>query len=172
MDRGLSVDYHEHRADGGGTRWVAIGDTIADQTIATWTGAFLTNTGVWTNASDRALKDGFTALDSQAVLDGVVNLPITRWHYRHDGPAVEHIGPTAQDFKAAFGLGSSDTGIGTVDADGVALAAIQGLNAKLEAVRAEKDAEIAALRAELAAIRSVLATVTRNWATQTAEVVP
>ena len=80
------------------------------------------------------------------------------------------MGPTAQDFTAAFGLGSSrHRASARVDADGVALAAIQGLNAKLEAVRAAKDAEIAALRAELAAIRSVLATVTRNWATQTAE---
>ena len=60
----------------------------------------------------------------------------------------------------------------TVDADGVALAAIQGLNAKLEAERAAKDAEIAALRAELAAIRSVLATLAANRPTQTAVVGP
>ena len=50
---------------------------------------------------------------------------------------VRHIGPMAQDFKAAFGVGESDTGIATVDADGVVLAAIQGLNQKLEETRAE-----------------------------------
>jgi hypothetical protein len=33
-------------------------------------------------------------------------------------------GPMAQDFKAAFGVGETDTGITSVDADGVALAAI------------------------------------------------
>jgi flagellar biosynthesis/type III secretory pathway protein FliH len=43
------------------------------------------------------------------------------------------MGPTAQDFQAAFGLGSDEQCIGTVDADGVALAAIQGLNEKVEA---------------------------------------
>ncbi len=39
---------------------------------------------------------------------------------------MRHLGPTAEDFYAAFGLGS-DAGIGTVDADGVALATIQAL---------------------------------------------
>ena len=43
------------------------------------------------------------------------------------------------------------------DADGVALAATQGLNAKLEAERAARDSEIAALRSELAEIRALLA---------------
>ena len=38
-----------------------------------------------------------------------------------------HIGPTAQDFSRAFGLGEDNRHITTVDADGVALAAIQGL---------------------------------------------
>jgi hypothetical protein len=76
----------------------------------------------------------------------------------------------AQDFKAAFGLGESDTGIATVDADGVALAAIQGLNQKVEAktrelgARSEElearsrklEAENAALKAELKQIKQLL----------------
>ena len=37
------------------------------------------------------------------------------------------MGPTAQDFHAAFGLGETETAISTIDADGVSLAAIQGL---------------------------------------------
>ena len=45
----------------------------------------------------------------------------------------------AQDFYAAFSLGQGDTTINTVDADGVALAAIQGLNYKLEQKQAEID---------------------------------
>ncbi len=43
------------------------------------------------------------------------------------------MGPTAQDFRAAFGLGEDETTISVVDEQGVALAAIQGLNQKLEA---------------------------------------
>jgi hypothetical protein len=39
----------------------------------------------------------------------------------------------AQDFSAAFHLGEETTGISTVDADGVALAAIQGLYAENQA---------------------------------------
>ena len=74
------------------------------------------------------------------------------------------MGAMAQDFRAAFGLGETELGINTLDADGVALAAIQGLNAKLEAERAAKDAEIAALRAELAAIRLLLQVTAQRMA--------
>jgi hypothetical protein len=109
--------------------------------LNTSTGAFLSNVGVWTNASDAALKTDFTPVDPAGVLDRVSDMPITSWSYRAE-PGVIHIGPTAQDFHAAFGLGSDDETIGTVDADGVALAAIQGLNEKLEA-------EVASLRQEL-----------------------
>ena len=49
----------------------------------------------------------------------------------------------AQDFYAAFGLGLGDKTIDTIDPNGVALAAIQGLH---ELAR-EKDAEIEELRA-------------------------
>jgi regulator of replication initiation timing len=43
----------------------------------------------------------------------------------------------AQDFYAAFGVGSDDKHIATVDEDGVALAAIQGLDEKVEQERIE-----------------------------------
>ena len=70
---------------------------------------------------------------------------------------MRHLGPTAQDFRAAFGLGHNDTTISSVDAPGVALAAIQGLNAKLEARVAQQAREIAELRmhhaAEMAELR-------------------
>jgi phage shock protein A len=55
----------------------------------------------------------------------------------------------AQDFHAAFGTGTDDKHIATVDADGVALAAIQGLNEKLE----EKESVITELRNETSALR-------------------
>ncbi|MFV1981316.1 MAG: hypothetical protein ACC655_09205, partial [Rhodothermia bacterium] len=43
------------------------------------------------------------------------------------GSGTDHIGPMAEDFFESFGLGGDERYIGTVDADGVALAAIQGL---------------------------------------------
>ena len=58
---------------------------------------------------------------------------------------MKHIGPMAQDFHAAFGLGQNPSAIATVDADGVALAAIQGLNRKLEKEAASLSDQNAAL---------------------------
>ena len=102
----------------------------------------------WNNASDRNLKAGFEPVDVRAVLEKVAALPLTRWHYTN-APGARHLGPMAQDFQAAFGLGADDKSIGTVDADGVALAAIQGLNSLVK-TQAE---ELRALKAELAELR-------------------
>jgi trimeric autotransporter adhesin len=82
--------------------------------------------------SDRNAKENFTALNPQEVLEKVASLPVTEWNYK-TAKNLEHIGPMAQDFHAAFGLnGEDDKHISVVDEDGVALAAIQGLNQKLE----------------------------------------
>jgi hypothetical protein len=102
------------------------------------TGAFLAaGSGSWISMSDRNAKENFRAADASEVLEKVVALPLQTWNYKSQGASIRHIGPMAQDFKAAFGLGESDTGISNVDADGVAFAAIQGLNQKLEDTRAE-----------------------------------
>ncbi len=83
--------------------------------------------------SDRNAKEHFQPLDPQSVLAKVAALPVTEWNYKTDGQAVQHIGPVAQDFHSAFGLdGKDDKHISVVDEGGVALAAIQGLNKKLE----------------------------------------
>lgn len=104
-------------------------------------GARLTAGGAWTNASDRNAKENFSAVDAREVLAHVVSLPVTAWNYRSE-PGVKRIGPMAQDFYAAFGLGHDDTGISTVDESGVALAAIQGLNARIEEMSATLRAEL------------------------------
>jgi hypothetical protein len=84
-------------------------------------------------ASDRALKDEVAGVDVDALLAGVVALPIASWSYTADDPAVRHIGPMAQDFAAAFEVGDDDRRIHAVDAAGVALASIQALAARLAA---------------------------------------
>ncbi len=127
------------------------------------TGAYLAaGSGTWSNLSDRNAKEDFRLVDPQDVLEKVAQLPITTWSYKAEGGAVRHMGPTAQDFYAAFGLGDSDISIGTVDADGVALAAIQGLYqqnqeqakriAELESQNRRQQAQIAALEARLDAL--------------------
>jgi hypothetical protein len=112
--------------------------------------------GSWTTISDRNAKDDFQPVNPLEVLEKVAALPVNTWRYKSQDASIRHIGPTAQDFKAAFGVGETDTGIATVDADGVALAAIQGLNQKLE----QKEAEIAELKARLQRLEQLI--VVRN----------
>jgi hypothetical protein len=104
----------------------------ADKPAETAPGGAVGTTG---DASDRDLKSGFGEVDVDEVLAAVRQLPITTWSYKDD-PEVRHIGPMAQDFAAAFGVGGDDRRIHRVDASGVALAAIQALAARLEAAEA------------------------------------
>jgi len=115
--------------------------------------AYLSNGGAWTNVSDVNRKHGFAAVLGEDVLTRLRGLPITTWTYNAESHGVRHLGPTAQDFHAAFGLGGDDrTHITTVDADGVALAAAQALEARTRA-QAERiqvlERENAEMRARL-----------------------
>lgn len=105
--------------------------------------------------SDRNLKENFAPVTPREVLDKVAALPITQWNFKGD-TGTPHLGPMAQDFYAAFNLGTDDKRIATVDADGVALAAIQGLNQKLETEGKAKDARITALEQRLSALETLL----------------
>jgi len=82
-------------------------------------------------ASSRYIKQNFSEIDPQDILQKVSDLPITTWEYISK-PGVRHIGPMAQDFHAAFGLGKDDVTIATVDADGLAFTSIQALHRLLE----------------------------------------
>ncbi len=111
--------------------------------------------------SDRNAKAGFTPIDENAVLDGVLSLPLTKWHYKAESPDVQHIGPMAQDFKATFGVGADDKHIFQIDADGVSFAAIQALSRRVEALAGaqrtlERDNED--LRAKVQQLESQVAT--------------
>jgi hypothetical protein len=110
--------------------------------------------GSWSSLSDRTLKTAIVPADVLSILDRVVSMPMSTWSYIAQGEGVRHIGPMAQDFAASFGLGENDTTISNIDADGVALAAIQGLNAKLEAENAGLHRRLAAIEATLQALQS------------------
>ncbi len=128
--------------------------------------------GSWTSVSDRNAKANFAPVDGVAILNTLAGIPIETWNYSAQDASIRHIGPMAQDFYAAFGVGETETGISTVDADGVALAAIQGLytvvqekesllteqRAALDAQQAalaEQSARIAALSERVAALESM-----------------
>ncbi len=102
--------------------------------------------------SDRAIKQDFMPVDAQDILTRLAAVPVSSWAYNAD-PATRHIGPMAQDFLAAFGVGDSDKHIHMVDANGVAMAALQALYAKFE----QRDREIEALRSELDALKEQIA---------------
>lgn len=87
--------------------------------------------------SDRALKHAFRPVDGDHVLERVASLEITEWSYLRDGTAVRHLGPMAQDFRKAFGLGSDAQHIHTIDVSGVSLSAIQTLHNKVRRLEAE-----------------------------------
>ncbi len=141
-----------------------ISSTVADQFLVRASGGVSLTTsaagtvgaslaagsGTWDSFSDRNAKANFAPVDGRHILDLVMGLPIETWNYNTQDASIRHMGPMAQDFYAAFGLGVGETTIGVVDADGVALAAIQGLYSVVQA----KESEIAALTERVAALEA------------------
>jgi hypothetical protein len=98
--------------------------------------------------SARAKKSAVKPVAPPEVLDRVESLDVSTWELDHQDDG-RHMGPMAEDFADAFELGNDDEHIATVDADGVALAAIQGLADRL----GEKDDRIEELESEAEAAR-------------------
>ena len=130
----------------------------AGRFINTSTGAYLSAGGTWTNSCDSALKTGMSLVDPKQILHKLAGMPIATWSYRAEDSGTRHIGPTAQDFRAAFGMGSDDKTIATLDADGVALAAIQGLYGIVQ----QREAENAELRARVVALERLVLSRTKG----------
>ena len=108
-------------------------------------GAYVSAGGVWTNASERNLKENFVPLSPATILQKIDALPVTEWNYKNEDPSVRHIGPVAQDFHAIFGVGDSSTSISTIDPSGIAIVGIQALDAKGES----QDGQIAQLKEQV-----------------------
>jgi hypothetical protein len=148
----------------GGVRLVTAIDAAGNPTSGV---SLAAGSGSWESLSDRNAKTNVTPVDGREILEQVVQLPITTWSYTTQSPSIRHVGPMAQDFYAAFAVGEDDRHIGSVDADGVALAAIQGL---YEIVQ-DKDTQInvqqqriEALENEIAAQRNQMEIVTARLA--------
>jgi trimeric autotransporter adhesin len=141
----------------GGARFASGVDVNGEPTSGV---ALAPGDGSWSSLSDRAAKANFAGIQPRVILEKVAALPIQLWNYRSQPEQVRHLGPTAQDFHASFGLGEDTRRISTVDADGVALAAIQGLNELLH----EKSDRIAALEACNAKLEERLEILERRFA--------
>jgi hypothetical protein len=120
-------------------------------------GNLKTLTGTIASLSDRNAKTAFQSVDAQAVLAQVAALPISTWRYKNAEASQRHLGPMAQDFYSAFGIGLDDKSICTVDEGGVALAAIQGLNQKVEAGGRKSEDRMQKLESENAELKQRLA---------------
>lgn len=75
-----------------------------------------------------------TPVNGHEVLEKLVALPISTWTYMWDPRDVKHLGPMAQDFAVAFGLGSDDRMIDMVDANGVVMVSVQALYHRIKAL--------------------------------------
>ncbi|MGH8014929.1 MAG: tail fiber domain-containing protein, partial [Candidatus Zixiibacteriota bacterium] len=111
----------------GGFRILSNDDDDDDDDKAS--GVFLTpGNSAWSSLSNRAAKSEIRAINVEELLEKLATMPITKWKYIAEESQADHIGPMSQDFYSAFGLGDDNKRISTIDADGVALAAIQALH--------------------------------------------
>ncbi len=124
---------------GGSLNSVTVECSSSADPIVHSSGARLTAGGVWTNASDVNLKENFQPVDGEQILDKVESLPISEWNYKAESDEVKHIGPTAQDFQKAFGVGENDKTISTIDPAGIALAAIKELTKQNKELKSESQ---------------------------------
>ena len=92
-------------------------------------------------------------MDKEEVLGRLADMPVNTWNRSGMDPNIRRMGPTAQDFYAAFGLGNDDKHISTLDANGVALVAIQALYEQLQ----NKDAQLEAQQRQIAMLEARLA---------------
>jgi len=112
----------------------------------------------WSTTSSRAAKTNIDPVDPERVLAGVEAMEVSTWELEDedgDGQGTRHIGPMAEDFHEVVEIGDSDDHINSINADGVAFAAIQGLAQELD----EKDARIDELEAENEQLRDRLSGV-------------
>jgi hypothetical protein len=145
------VQFLLERTDTGANSWqvsnfnttfaVSIPGSAQNQMVLTSTGNMTISGTTYNTGSSRDIKENFTPVSPQDILQRVIQMPLTAWNLKQV-PNERHIGPIAEDWWALFGLGMDDKHVSVNDVGGVALAAIKGLHQEV----LEKDATIAQLR--------------------------
>jgi hypothetical protein len=126
------------------------------------------STSGWNCNAALAMMEDRTAPNYGELLDRLDGMPMAYFHTHGAKVPVRELGASAEDFRAAFGLGKDDTTIAEGNAQGVALAAAKGLYQKLkadEATIAAQNARIATLEAQAASAQAVTDRLARLEAT-------
>jgi hypothetical protein len=158
-----SPDFHSAAANQfavrctGGAKFVTAIDGSGAQTAGV---RLLAGDTAWSSISDRNEKKNFSPVNAEAILEKLTAMPMQSWNYKWESDTnTPHLGPMAQDFKAAFYPGRDDKSISTLEFDGVELAAIQGLNQKIEEQKMDldnRDARISALEKEILELKEAV----------------
>ncbi len=156
FDFGPSVNnFFGVRATGGVGFTVAIDDTGKPTQFCN----LLAGTPSWQCTSDRNAKENLVPANGEEVLNRLAAMPLYSYNFKNADPSIRSLGPMAQDFYAAFGLGQDNKMVASINLEGVALSAIQGLYAEVQADREQlksKEAHIAELEQRVARIEGLL----------------
>ncbi|GAA6184275.1 tail fiber domain-containing protein [Aliiglaciecola sp. NS0011-25] len=108
--------------------------------------------GTLTQGSSRTYKTNILPIDVDSIIAKLANLPMATWSYLNN-TEVQHIGPMAEDFYAAFEFGADEKHIAPGDMAAIALITAKKLNedtVSLSEKVQQKDAEISELKSQLA----------------------
>jgi len=149
-----------------GTALYVVGDISV--LVANFSGAVAA--GAYDKLSDRNSKQHFASIDHRQLLEKLVALPLRTWSSPTDRLGRRHLGPSPQDFHAAFHLnGDDDTRMSLSDLLGANLAAIQELqtelrekSTQLERLELQKNRQISSLKTELSAFSRRIALIERQ----------
>ncbi|HYY41362.1 MAG TPA: tail fiber domain-containing protein, partial [Pyrinomonadaceae bacterium] len=119
--------------------------------------------GVFNCTSSRTTKENFMLSRGEDVLARLRKVPVSSWNYISEGAQVRHMGPMAEDFYQAFGLGTGNTSIGVQDLAGVSLAAVKALDERTVQLQ-QRTAEVTQLRSEVANLRAANDSMERRLA--------
>lgn len=93
----------------------------------------------WSSLSDSSAKENITQVDGEEVLAKIALMTIPEWNYKTQDDHIRHLGPMAQEFYSAFGLGEDNKHINTIDIDGINMLAIQALATRTQELAAKTN---------------------------------
>jgi hypothetical protein len=121
-------------AGGAAANRFAIGPDQAASSMTLTAGGDLHTGGALLQNADPAATADEQPVDAGATLAALRTLVLASREYSADPTGARHLWPAADDFRAAFGLGTADDDVSPVDMAGVALVAVQALDARVTAL--------------------------------------